>query len=82
MESTNILLTPFNLFDWKEYMVIQLRSKGLYIVTMGTEVDPNSVVEKAKYVNGFDEEYWLLCMNISRDIFFHVDILMTPVNSG
>ena len=48
MESTHILLTPFNLFNWKEDMVIQLRSKGLYIVTMGTKVEPNSIVEEAK----------------------------------
>ena len=46
MEAAHIFLTPFNFFDWKEEMVIQLRSKGLYRVTMGTEVEPNSVVDK------------------------------------
>ena len=56
-------------------MVIQLRSKGLYRVTMGTEVEPNYVVEKAKYFNILDEAYGLLFMSISRDIFFHIDIL-------
>ena len=60
------MLTPFNFFDWKAEMVIQLQAKGLYRVTMGTEVEPNSVVEKAKYVNIFDEEYGLLCLSISR----------------
>ena len=57
MEATQILLTPFKLFDWKENMFIQLRYKGLYRVTMGIEVSPNSVVEKAKYFNRLDEAY-------------------------
>ena len=59
-------------------MVIQLRSKGLYRVTMGTEVEPNSAVEKAKYFNRLDEAYGLLFLSISREIFFHIDILATP----
>ena len=48
-------------------MVIQLRSKGLYKVTMGREVEPNSVVEKSKYFNRLDEEFGLLFLRISRD---------------
>ena len=48
MVATHIMLTPFKLFDWKAEMVIQLRAKGLYRVTMGTEVEPNSAFEKAK----------------------------------
>ena len=59
-------------------MVIQLRSKGLYRVTMGTEVEPKSAVEKAKYFNRLDEAYGLLCLSISRDILFHIDSLTTP----
>ena len=55
MESNQKLLTPFSLFNWKEEMVIQLWSKGLYRVTMGTEVEPNSAVEKAKYFNRLNE---------------------------
>ena len=46
MEKTHVLLTPFNYFEWKAYIVIQLRSKGLYKFTMGTQVEPNSAVEK------------------------------------
>ena len=78
MKETHIFITPLNLFDWKEEMVIQLRSKGLYRVTMGTEVEPNSVVEKSKYFNRLDEAYGLLCLSISREIVFHIDILTTP----
>ena len=59
-------------------MVIQLRSKGLYKVTMGTEVEPNSAIEKSKYFNRLDETFGLLCLSISRELLFHVDSLTTP----
>ena len=72
------MLTPSNFFDWKEEMVIQLRAKGLFRVTMGTEVEPNSVVEKAKYFNKLDEAYGFLCLRISRDLLFHLDSLTSP----
>ena len=72
------MLTPFNLFDWKEEMVIQLRAKWIYRVTMGTQVEPNSIVEKSKYFNRLDEAYGLLCLSISRELLFHIDILKTP----
>ena len=68
MEASHILLTPLKLFNWKEEMVIQLTSKGLYRVTMGIEVEPNYAVEKAEYFNRLDEAYGLLCLSISRDI--------------
>ena len=59
-------------------MVIQLRYKGLYKVTMGTEVEPNSVVEKYKYFNRRDETYGFLCLRISREVLFHIEKLKTP----
>ena len=45
---------------------------------MGTEVEPNSSVEKAKYFNRLDEAYGLLCLSISRELLFHIGILTTP----
>ena len=57
MEQNNVLLTPFNYFKWKVEMVIQLRSKCLYRVTMGTKKEPNYVVEKSKYFNRLDEAF-------------------------
>ena len=72
MVHTHVFLTPFNYFEWKAEMVIQLRLKGLDRVTMGTETEPNSVVEKAKYFNRLDEAFGMLCLNTSRDILFHV----------
>ena len=59
-------------------MVIQLRSKGLYRVTMGTENEPNSTVKKLKYFNRLNEAFEMICITISRDSIFHVEILTTP----
>ena len=78
MEKTHVLLTPFNYFEWKEEMVIQLRSKCLYMVTMGTETEPNSVVEKSKHFNRLDEAFGMLCLSTSTYLLFHVDSIGTP----
>ena len=78
MEKNHVLLTPFNYFECKAKMVIQLRSKGLFRVTMGIETKPNSAVEKLKYFNRIDEAFGMLCLNILRDLLFHADILPTP----
>ena len=72
------MLKPFNFFEWKAEMVIQLRAKGLFRVTMVTEVEPNSVVEKAKYFNKLDEAYGSLCLSISREFLFHLESLTSP----
>ena len=55
--------------------MIQLRAKGLFRVTIGTKVEPNSAVEKAKYFNKLDEAYGLLCLSISREFLLHLDSL-------
>ena len=59
-------------------MVIQLRSKILFIVTMGTEFEPNLAIEKDKYFNRLDEDFGKLCLSISREFLLHVEILSTP----
>ena len=64
MDKTLVFMTPFNYFEWKDEMVIQLRSKVLYRVTMGTETKPNSAVEKLKYLNRLNEEFEMFCLNI------------------
>ena len=57
-QSQKIILTPFNLFEWKDEMGIFLRVNGLYKVTMATEADPNAAVEKIKWHNRRDEALW------------------------
>ena len=47
----------------------------MYMVTMGTKVEPNFVVEKSKFFNRLDEVFGMLCLIILRDLLFHVDIL-------
>ena len=59
-------------------MVIHLRSKCLYRVTMGIEIEPNSIVDKAKYLNRLDEAFGMLCLSTSKELLFHVEILGTP----
>ena len=55
-----------------------MRVKCLYRVTMEIEADPNAVGEKIKWHNRRDEAYRLLCLGISRDLFFHLDVLTSP----
>ena len=55
-----------------------MRSKGLYRVTMETEVDPNATIENIKWHNRRDEVYSLLCLSISRGLLFHIDGLTSP----
>ena len=45
---------------------------------MASENEPNSVVEKAKWLNRLDEAYVLLFLPISLDLLFHLDGLTTP----
>ena len=41
----------------------------------GDIVEPNSSLEKAKFFNRLDESFRMLCLDISRDFLFHVEIL-------
>ena len=72
-QSQKIILTPFNFFEWKDEIEIFLRVKGIYMVTMETEAEPNAAAEKIKWHNRRDEAYGLLCLSISRDLLFHLD---------
>ena len=78
MDKTHVLLTPFNYFEWKDKMMIEMSSKFLCKVTMGTKVEPNSAIEKSKFFNRLDEAFGILCLRISRDLIFHVDNISTP----
>ena len=77
-QSQKIILTPFNVFEWKDEMDILLSEKCIYMVTMDIDLEPNAVVEKIKWHNRRDEAYGLLCLSISRDLLFHLDSLKYP----
>ena len=72
------LLTTFNFHSWKGDTEIQLRAKGLYRVTMDTEEEPTSVIDKAIFLNKKVEAFRFLCLSISRDLLFHLSGLKTP----
>ena len=77
-QSQKTILTPFNLFEWKEDMEILLRVKGLYRVTMAIESEPNAATNKIKWNNRRDEAYGFLCLSISKDLIFPLDGLTSP----
>ena len=78
MDSSVDLLTPFNLHSWKGDIEIQLHSRGLYRVTMDSEEDPGSIIDKSRFLNKKDEAFGFLCLSISWDLLFHLFGLKTP----
>jgi hypothetical protein len=76
--SSAILLTPHNYFEWKLKILHQLRCRGLYQITMATEVEPTSAIEKNKYLNRMDEAYGLICISMSLELLFHIEACTTP----
>ena len=75
--SSAIILTSFNYHEWKAKISILLRSRGLYIVTLALENEPNAVIEKAKWHIRLDESYGLLCLSVYHDLLFHLYGLTT-----
>ena len=82
MESKNIiLLTNTNYFQWKSHMEDLLRSKGLYIITLGTKVAPMFDVEKiTKWENKNDLAYVLIVISIIPNLRFHLGGLDSPID--
>jgi hypothetical protein len=72
------ILTPYNFFAWKEKMIMHLRSRGLYRLTMYAEVEPTSTLEKSKYLNRMDEAFKTICSLISPELLFHISSCKTP----
>ena len=58
-------------------MEVQLSSKGLFRVTMDTEVEPGSAIEKSRFLNKKDEAFGFLCLSISQDLLFDLTGLKT-----
>jgi hypothetical protein len=75
------ILTPYNLFAWKEKMIMHLRGRGLYRLTMNTETEPTSSIEKSKYLNRMDEAFGTICSLISPELLFHISSCKTPNES-
>ena len=73
-----MIMYPYNYHEWKAKIVILLRSKCLYRVSMDLENEPNVVVEKGKWHNRMDEAYGFICLSIYPDHIFYRDGLTTP----
>jgi hypothetical protein len=76
--SKEFILIPYNYFAWKEKMIMHLRSRGLYKLTMNTDTELTSIIEKSKYLNRMDEAFGTICSLISPDLFFHISSCKTP----
>jgi hypothetical protein len=72
------ILTPYNYFAWKEKISIHLQSRGLYRLTMNTNTEPTSAIEKSKYLNRMDEALDTICNLISPDLLFHISSCKNP----
>ena len=55
-----------------------MRRKGLFRMTMATEDEPNATIENIKWHNRRDKDYGLFCLDISKDLIFHLDGLTSP----
>ena len=71
-------LTPFNYHQWKEDMVVMLRTKHLFRLIEETEVVPALDHDKEKYLNRLDEAHGHLFSLVYRDLRFHIQGLKTP----
>ena len=71
-------LTPFNYHQWKENMVVMLRTKQLFRLIEEIEKEPYLDKDKAKHMNRLDESHWHLLSSVSRDVWFHIQELKTP----
>ena len=78
LQPKHVVLTPFNYFEWKVKITLALRSKGLYQITMGMKVELTNAMDKAKYFTRMDEAFGMICLSISRDLMFYVDIASSP----
>ena len=55
-----------------------LRSKGLYLITLGKEKAPIDVDKKAKWDNRNDKEHGLIGISISPDLRYHLQDIDEP----
>jgi hypothetical protein len=79
MESlSDLLLTSTNYFSWKSHIEDVLKSKALYQITLGKELEPNNDENKVKWANNSDEERGLIKMSISLDLRVHLQGIDSP----
>jgi hypothetical protein len=70
--SPKILLTPHNYLEWKPKILLMLRCRGLYQITMAMEVEPDSADEKNDFLNRQDMAIGFIFLSISPEILHKV----------
>ena len=68
------LLMPFNYYQWKSKMLISLRSKGLFGITMGAQTGPMSPIEKLKWFYSCDGN------RMDCHVYLYLHILFSTLN--
>jgi hypothetical protein len=72
------IITPYNYFSWKEKIAIHLQTRGFHRLTLNTDTELTSAIEKSKYLNCMDEALGTICILISPDLLFHISSCKTP----
>jgi hypothetical protein len=70
--SPKILLTPHNYLEWKPKIILMLRCRGLYQITMVMEVELDFVNEKNDFLNRQDMAIGCILYFISLEILHQV----------
>jgi hypothetical protein len=73
------ILTPYKYFAWKEKIAIHLQTRGLYRLTLNTDIELTSAIEKSKYLNRMDEALGTIYSVIYPDLLFHISSCKTPM---
>jgi hypothetical protein len=50
----------------------------MYRLTLNTDTEPTSAIEKSKYLNRKDEAFRTICSLISPDLLFHISSCKAP----
>lgn len=59
-------------------MIIFLKRKSFFEITMGTETEPLLDVEKPKWLNRYDKAYGILCLSVSPNIIDQIISIESP----
>jgi hypothetical protein len=70
--SPTILVTSHNYLEWKLKLLLKLRCRVLYQITMEIEFERDSVDEKKDFVNRQDMAIGCICMFVSLELFHQV----------
>jgi hypothetical protein len=70
--SSEILLMPHNYLEWKPKIMLHLRCRGLYQITMEIELEPDSIDEKNDFLNRQDMAIGSIDMFVSPELFHQV----------